>query len=153
MKVILKQSGLYKIDLCIEASDTCIIIHTSVTYAPYDRLCIWLGKIRDRQLPASIIIVERSYGVNLIAEATDNDSIFFHVEPWLPENNPITQATEIVDRRELIKAFHDGIVEFVNNEFIPSNWSYIDDLRYQNWNALVTRDADFQNWDRRLLMI
>jgi hypothetical protein len=49
MKVILKQSGLHQIDLCIETSDTCITIYTSVAYAPYDRLYIWLGKIRDRQ--------------------------------------------------------------------------------------------------------
>jgi predicted RNA-binding protein with RPS1 domain len=101
----------------------------------------------------SSIIVEGNYGVNLIAEATENDRVSFHVEPWLPGNNPITQASEIVDRRELIKAFYDGIIEFINSEFIPSSWSYMDDFNYQNWNALVNQDIEYQNWDRRLLMI
>jgi predicted RNA-binding protein with RPS1 domain len=154
MKVILRQSGRSCINLCIETSDICTIIHISVTFDPYERLYIWLGQIRDSQLPASMIIIdEEGYMVELIAEPNENDTVFFHVESWASRVEWITCGKEMLNRRELIKAFHDGIVEFINNEFIPSNWSYIDDLSYQNWNALVTRDADSQNWDRRLLMI
>jgi hypothetical protein len=58
MKVILKQSGRGWIDLCIEFSDFCITICTSSSFDPYERLYIWLGKIRDLQLPEKMVIDE-----------------------------------------------------------------------------------------------
>jgi predicted RNA-binding protein with RPS1 domain len=152
MKVILKQSGSHWIDLCIEASNTCIIIHTSVTFDPYERLYIWLGKIRDRQLPDRMIIDEEGYGVELIVEAAEHDNVLFQVKPWMSRNDRIANISETLDRRELIRAFHDGIVEFVENKFIPSNWSLIDNLSYQNWGALLKEEIEPQNWNKRLLI-
>jgi predicted RNA-binding protein with RPS1 domain len=153
MKVILKQSVRMWIQLCIETTDVCTIIHTSVTFDPYERLYIWLGQIRDAQLPTSIIIDEEGYGVELIVEPNQNDMVHFHIEPWLSRADRITCGKETLDRRELIKAFHDGIVDFVNNEFIPSNWSSIDDFNYQNWNKLLQDNIKPQDWNKRLLML
>jgi predicted RNA-binding protein with RPS1 domain len=152
MKVILKQSGRHWIDLYIETGDTCIIIHTCVTFDPYERLYILLGKVRDRQLPDKMIIDEEGYGVELIVEAAANDNVLFRVDPWMSRKDRITVASETLDRRELIKAFHDGIVDFVNNTFIPSNWSLINDISYQNWGALLQEKIEPQNWNKRLLI-
>jgi predicted RNA-binding protein with RPS1 domain len=153
MKVTLKQAGRGWIKLCIETSNVCTIINTSVTFDPYERLYIWLGKIRDVQLPESMIIDEEGYGVELIVEPDENDTVFFHIEPWFSRADRITCGKETLDRRELIKAFHEGIVDFVNNQFIPSNWSSTGDLSYQNWNALIDRDIKPQDWNKRLLLL
>lgn len=153
MKVILRQSGRGQIQLCIETSDVCTIIRTSVTFDPYERLYIWLGQIRDVQLPTSIIIDEEGYGVELVVEPNQNDTIYFHIEPWLSRADRITCGKEILDRRELITAFHDGIVNFFNNEFIPSNWSLIDNFNYQNWDKLLQDNIKPQDWNKRLLML
>jgi predicted RNA-binding protein with RPS1 domain len=116
-------------------------------------LCIWLGKIRDSQLPEKMVIDEEGYGVELIAEEAKNDTVLFRVEPWFrKEGWRVIHATEIIDRRELIRAFHDGIIDFVNNEFIPPDWSYIDYLSYQNWGASIEDDLKHQNWEERLLI-
>jgi predicted RNA-binding protein with RPS1 domain len=154
MKVIFKQSGRGWIQLCIETSNVCTIIDTSVVFDPYERLYIWLGQIRDAQLPTSIIIDEEGYGVELIAEPDENDTVFFHIEPWLSRADRIICGKETLDRRELVEAFHEGIVDFVNNRFVPSKWSSIDDyLNHQNWNALIDRNIKPQDWNKRLLML
>ncbi len=153
MKVILKQSGHGWINLCIEFTDVCITIHTSSSFNPYERLYIWLGKIRDSQLPEKMVIDEEGYGVELIAEEAKNDAVLFRVEPWFrKEGWRVIRATEIIDRRELIKVFHDGIVDFVNNDFISSDWSCLDSLGYQNWDSLLNDGVKPQNWDKRLLI-
>jgi predicted RNA-binding protein with RPS1 domain len=152
MKVILRQSGRGCIQLCIETSNVCTIINTSVTFDPYERLYIWLGQIRDNQLPVSMIIDEEGYGVELIVEPDENGTVFFHIEPWLSRADRITCGKDTLDRRELIKAFHEGIIDFTKNQFIPSNWASIDDLRYQNWDALIDKDIKPQDWNKRLLM-
>jgi hypothetical protein len=75
-------------------------------------LCIWLGKIRDSQLPEKMVIDEEGYGVELIAEEAKNDTVLFRVEPWFrKEGWRVISAMEIIDRRELIKAFHDGVMD------------------------------------------
>jgi hypothetical protein len=102
MKVILKQSGRGWIQLCIETSNVCTIIDTSVVFDPYERLYIWLGQIRDAQLPVSMIIDEEGYGVELIVEPDENDTVFFHIEPWLSRVDRITCGKETLDRREPI---------------------------------------------------
>jgi predicted RNA-binding protein with RPS1 domain len=153
MKVILKQSGRGWIDLRIEFSDVCITIHTSSSFDPYERLYIWLGKICDSQLPEKMVIDEEGYGVELIVEEAKNDTVLFRVEPWLRrEGWRVIDATEIIHRRELIEAFHDGITEFIANRFIPSDWSYLDYLSYQNWDALLNDNLRLQNWNKRLLV-
>lgn len=95
---------------------------------------------------------EEGYGVELIIEPEKNDTVLFHIEPWLSRADRITCGKEILDRRELIKAFHDGIVDFIKNTFIPSNWSLIDDLSYQNWGALLQEKIEHQDWNKRLLI-
>jgi predicted RNA-binding protein with RPS1 domain len=153
MKVILKQSGHGWIDLRIEFSEVCITIETSSSFDPYERLYIWLGKIRDSQLPEKMVIDEEGYSVELIVEEAKNDVVVFRVDPWFrKEGWRVISAMEIIDRRELIKAFHDGITEFIANQFIPSDWSYLDYLSYQNWGALINANLRLQNWNKRLLV-
>jgi hypothetical protein len=152
MKVILKQSGHGWIDLCIETNDTSIIIHTSSCFDPYERLYIWLGKIRDRQLPERMIIDEEGYGVELIVESVGEDNVFFHVEPWMCDDKRERKASATIGRLELVKAFHDGIIEFVENSFIPSGWSCIEYFSYQNWGTLMREDLK-PDWNKRLSIL
>jgi predicted RNA-binding protein with RPS1 domain len=153
MKVILKQAGRGWIDLCIEFSHVCIVINTSSSFDPYERLYIWLGKIRDYQLPDRMVIDEEGYGVELIVEEAENDTVLFCVEPWFrKEGWGVISAKEIIDRWELIKVFYDGITDFVANRFISLDWSYIDYISYQNWGALLKKNLRCQNWNKRLLI-
>lgn len=52
-------------------------------FDPYEELYIWLGKLRDLQLPAKIVVNEEGYGVELIAEQLSDDIVQFHIEPWM----------------------------------------------------------------------
>jgi predicted RNA-binding protein with RPS1 domain len=152
VKVILRQCSPRWIDLCIESREICTITHTSSSFDPYKRLYIFLGQIRDAQVPVSMIIDEEGYGIKLIVNSADNDTVLFQIEPWLCGEDHTIRLQETIDRRELIKAFHDGIIEFIDNEFIPSDWSYIDNLSYQNWQVLLRNDLEPQNWNRRLIL-
>jgi hypothetical protein len=88
MKVILTQSCGQKvlrgwILIRIEASDICIQIRTSAIFDPYREIYIWLGQIRDSQLPARMIIDEEGRGVEFFAERVSSELLNFHIEPWL----------------------------------------------------------------------
>ena len=75
MKVTLKQSPHGWIWISIECSHVCTHIHTSCVFDPYQELYIWLGQIRDCQLPATMIIDEEGRGVELVAEQSSDDLI------------------------------------------------------------------------------
>lgn len=137
----------------IESSDVCTKISTSCVFDPYERLYIWLGKIRDSQLPASIIIDEEGYGVELIAEKASNEMILFKIDPWMCRNDTTTRLVTTVKPDELLKAFHDGITEFVKDEYRPSDWSLVNNLSNINWGVLLKSPTiPGQNWQKRLLM-
>ena len=122
-------------------------------YCPYERLYIWFGQIRDSKLPASMVIDEEGYGVELIAEKASNEMILFRIDPWMCGNDTATRLATTVKPDELLKAFHDGIAEFVKDGYRPSDWSFIDNLSNINWGALLRSPTiPGQNWQKRLLM-
>ncbi|MEG4572143.1 hypothetical protein QUA56_05360 [Microcoleus sp. N3A4] len=154
MKITLTQPTYRSsIWIYIESSDVCTKIYTSTVFDPYERLYIWLGQIRDSQLPASIIIDEEGYGVELIAEKASNEMILFRIDPWMCRNDTATRLATTVKPDELLKAFHDGITEFVKDEYRPSDWSLVNNLSNINWGVLLKSSTiPGQNWQKRLLM-
>lgn len=158
MRVTLTQSyseGIFKgwILLRIEVDDICTQIWTSSTFAPYQELYIWLGQIRDSQLPAKMIIDEEGHGVELIAESLSDSLVQFRIEPWMCAKDTTTRLNFTAERFKLIKAFHDGIIKFLQDEYQPLQWSNIDDLSNINWEALLKlHNIASQNWRTRLAM-
>jgi predicted RNA-binding protein with RPS1 domain len=154
MKITLTQPTYRStIWIYIESSDVCTKISTSSIFNPYERLYIWLGQIRDSQLPTSIAIDEEGYGVELIAEKASNEMILFRIDPWMCGNDTATRLATTVKPDELLKAFHDGIAEFVKDGYRPSDWSFTDNLSNINWGALLKLPTiPGQNWQKRLLM-
>ncbi len=139
--------------LRIEADHICTQIWTSSTFNPYQELYIWLGQIRDCQLPAKMIIDEEGHGVELIAESLSNAVVQLRIEPWMCAHETTTRLKITTERCDLIKAFHDGVITFVQDEYQPSQWSYIDDLSNINWGALLEpSNMNTQNWRTRLAM-
>lgn len=110
-------------------------------------------QIRDSQLPTTMFIDEEGRGVELVAEQLSDDLIQFRIEPWIYGNDTTTRLDTQLKRHELLKAFHDGIVEFIKHEYSPSNWSYIDNLSNTNWEALLQLPhLPSHNWQKRLAM-
>ncbi|BBD62619.1 30S ribosomal protein S1 [Nostoc sp. HK-01] len=138
--------------LRIETDDLCTETWTSSTFDPYQELYIWLGQIRDLQLPAKMIIDKEGREVELIAESLSDLLVQFWVEPCLSRNTT-TRLNITVERCELLKAFHDGIIKFIQDEYQPSQWSHIDNLSNTNWGALLKpNNSSGQNWQTRLAM-
>ncbi len=154
MKITLTQPTYRStIGIYIESSDICTKICTSSVFDPYERLYIWLGQIRDSQLPTSIAIYEEGCGVELIAEKASNEMILFRIDPWLCGNDTATRLATTVKPDELLKAFHDGIAEFLKDEYRPSDWSLAHTIININWGALLKSPTlPGQNWQKRLLM-
>ncbi|WP_242055230.1 MULTISPECIES: S1 RNA-binding domain-containing protein [Nostocales] len=139
--------------LRIEANDICTQIWTSSVFDPYKELYIWLGQIRDSQLPAKMIIDEEGHQVELIAEYLSDLLVQFRIEPWLCGNDTTTRLKITTERCELIEAFHDGVIKFLKDEYQPSQWSYIDDLSNTNWGSLLKpSNISGENWRTRLAM-
>ncbi|OCQ89771.1 RNA-binding protein [Nostoc sp. MBR 210] len=139
--------------LRIETDDICTQIWTSSTFDPYQELYIWLGQIRDFQLPAKMIIDEEGREVELIAESLSDLLLQFRIEPWMSARNTTTRLNITVGRCELLKAFYDGIIKFIQDEYQPSQWSHIDHLSNTNWGALLKQNnSSSQNWQTRLAM-
>ncbi|WP_222838816.1 hypothetical protein [Nostoc cycadae] len=139
--------------LRIETDNLCTETWTSSTFDPYQELYIWLGQIRDLQLPTKMIISKVGYGVELIAENLSDLFVQFRVEQWMSDRNTTTRLNITIERCELIKAFHDGIIKFIQDEYQSSKWSYIDNLNNTNWGALLKpNNSSGQNWRTRLAM-
>lgn len=152
MKISLTQPNLRShIWIDIESSDVCTRIFTSVTFDPYEEIYIWLGQIRDSQLPASVQIMDEGYAVELIAEEEINGMILFKIQPCYGPNITTILSTTITPY-ELIKSFHDGIIEFIKDGYRPSDWSIVRDLANTNWGALLKTPTITHNWQKRLLM-
>ena len=153
MKVTLTQSGHGWIWISIECSHGCTHIHTSCVFDPYQELYIWLGQIRDSQLPATMFIDEEGRGVELVAEQLSNELILFRIEPWMCGKDITTRLNIQLKPHELLKAFDDGIVEFIQHEYHPSDWSYLDNLSNTDWEALLKLPhIPSHNWQKRLAM-
>lgn len=66
-------------------------------------------------------------------------------------NDGTTRLTTTVNRYKLLKAFHDGIVEFIRNEYCPSKWRRDTDLGNIDWMSLLNvYSVPGQNWQKRL---
>ncbi|MEW6498458.1 MAG: S1 RNA-binding domain-containing protein [Cyanobacteriota bacterium] len=158
MRVTLTQSsprGILRgsILVQIQTNDVCTQFWTSTTFDPYNELYIWLGQIRDSQLPAKMIVDEEGRGVELIAELLRSDLVQFRIEPWFCSNDTATRLDIMIERLELLKAFHDGIIKFIQDEYNPSQWSLIDTLNNTNWGALLNPpNITRQHWQKRLAM-
>ena len=156
MRVILTQSCGQKvlrgwILLRIETSDICTEIWTSATFDPYREIYVWLGQIRDSQLPARMIIDEEGRGVEFFAERVSAELVNFYIEPWFCGSDDLTRLDITIKRNELISAFCNGIIEFINNDYSIPEWSYADDLSNLNWNALLQpKSYPGQKWQTRL---
>ncbi len=154
MKISLTQPSYRStIWIQVESSDVCCIIYTSVTFDPYERLYIWLGQIRESELPASMVIHEEGDSVELIAERTSNEMILFRIDSWMYGDDTATHLATTVKPCELVKAFHDGITAFLKDEYRPSDWSLVNNLTNINWSALLKSPTlPGQNWQKRLLI-
>lgn len=158
MKVTLTQSsaeGIFRgwILIRIETNNICTQIWTSSIFDPYRELYIWLGQIRDSQLPAKMIVDEEGHGVELIAESSRDNFLQFRIEPWLCGDDTTTRLNFIVERSQLLRAFYDGIINFIQDDYHPSEWSNIDTLSNTNWELLLAPPSiPSQHWHKRLAM-
>ena len=66
----------------IEADTVCITIESTCIFPPFEEMYTWLGRIRDRQLPAEMIINEEVHSVYLVARESSKkkEAIEFSVE-------------------------------------------------------------------------
>jgi small subunit ribosomal protein S1 len=98
-------------------------------------------------------IDEEGCGVEFIAGNSTNDLIQFRIVPWEYSSNTTPHLTIAIARYELIKAFHDGITEFIRSEYRPADWCHIDNPSNINWGALLKPPSvPNQNWLYRLAM-
>lgn len=109
----------------IEVNTVCTKIDISSIFSPFKEMYTWLGRIRDRQLPAEMIIDEEGYGVVLIANKVTKDTIEFSVKGWLRNENTIYLQT-IIDHNTLVKSFHNEIVSFIEEQVNKTEPSFID---------------------------
>lgn len=154
MKISLAQPSYRStIWIQVESSNVCSKIYTSSIFNPYENLYIWLSQIRDSELPTSIIINEEGYSLELIAERTSNEMILFRIDSCMCGYDTVTYLATTVKPCELLKAFHDGITEFLKDEYRASDWSLTNNLTNINWGALLKSPTiPGQNWQKRLLM-
>lgn len=137
----------------IETETRCTEIHTSNIFPPYHELYIWLGKVRDHQLPAQMIIDEEGRGVELIAEELDAQHVYFHIEPWMCGLEDVGSRLQAkIEPHHLIAAFHQGIIEFFRNNYDPIAWPDEAEVSNLNWDALLrpSQTTSSPKWDQRL---
>ncbi len=135
----------------IKTSDVCTQIRTSCIFDPYREIYIWPGQIRDSRLPARMIIDEEGRGVELFAERVNNELINIYIEPWHCRNDNRICLNITLKSDGLIRAFCDGILEFIRNRYYPSEWCYADVLSNLNWNGLLQlASLSDPKWQTRL---
>lgn len=151
MKITFEERKSGWIILYVETKEVCTKIWTSIVFDPYRNLYIWLGRVRDRNLPATLIIDEEGHGVEFIAERLEEDLIQFRIEPWYNSRVTTTILTATLKPQDLVKAFYDGMVQFLDNPSSPSDWSCY--LRNINWRGLVNGSECSQNWSKRIAIL
>ena len=132
----------------IETDLVCIQIDMTSVFPPFEEMYTWLGRIRDRQLPAEMIIDEEGYGVVLIAKQF-KDNIEFSIRSWMSNKDTIYLKT-IVDADLLITSFHNEIVRAIAKQFDETKPSFIADYESLNWDSLLKKPARPQDWNKRL---
>lgn len=153
MNITLVQKYSSKILIRIETEYLCVQIPVTIIFEPFDELYVWLGKIRDRQLPAIIIIEYEGYGLTLFAESKDDRNIEFIIRERTFENiyQAATYLKTTCTANSLIQSFYDGITDFVKEKCTVQNY-WLSILNNINWASLLKQPDRVQNWDMRLAM-
>lgn len=154
MNITLVQKYSSRILIRIETDYLCLQIYTSShTFDPFEELYIWLGMIRDRQLPATMAIDEEGHGVTLNARLNDDGDINFTIEEcryWDKQKPPI-YLKNCMKAEELVQCFYDGITDFIQERYVIQASSFVI-LNNINWDRLLTKPDVPPDWKMRLAM-
>jgi predicted RNA-binding protein with RPS1 domain len=137
----------------IETNNVCLQIKLSSIFDPFEELYIWLGRIRDHQLPVQMIIDEEGYGVTLNARQYNDKKIEFTIEKWIFDNTvkaPI-YIQNIMQAEDLIQSFYDGITNFIKEQYVLSAASFVV-ISNIDWDTLLKKPEKLPNWNMRLAM-
>lgn len=153
MNITLVQEYHARILIRIETDNLCLQINTSsIVFDPFEKLYIWLGMIRDRQLPATMAIDEEGYGVTLNAKQNDNGKIDFIIEKLIYEEKQAPIYLQIsIKAEDLIQYFYDGINEFIKERYVIQASSFVV-ISNINWYNLLRTSDRVPDWKMRLAM-
>ena len=153
MNITLVQKYPSRILIRIETAHLCLQIYTSsITFDPFEELYVWLGMIRDRQLPAKMAIDEEGYGVTLNAKQNANGEIDFTIEKWIYDEQQAPIYLQIsIKAEDLIQCFYDGINDFIKERYVIQDSSFVI-LSNIKWDSLLKQPDRVSNWKMRLAM-
>ena len=154
MNILLVQKYPSTILIRIETDHLCLQIYTSsIVFDPFEELYIWLGMIRDRQLPATMAIDEEGHGVTLNAKLNDNEQIDFTIEQcrYWDKQKPPVYLRNCMKAEELVQCFYDGITEFIKERYVIQSSNFVV-LSNINWDRLLTKPDVVPDWKMRLAM-
>ena len=134
----------------IETNLVCIQICISNSSPPFKEMYTWLGRIRDRQLPVSMMIDEEGSGAYLIAKESEKEKIEFSIEAWKYNSPYDTYLKTIIDPQVLVKTFHNEIVSLIEKQLNETKPSFIVHYENLNWNRLLENPNKPQDWNKRL---
>ena len=132
----------------IETDIVCIKIDVTCIFPPFREMYTWLGRIKDRQLPAEMIINEEGHEVILLADRV-RDSIEFSIR-GRGRNKDAIYLNTVVDADILIRSFHQGIVSSINKQFDETESSFIANYESLNWDSLLLQSNKPRDWQKRL---
>ncbi|VEP18748.1 30S ribosomal protein S1 [Hyella patelloides LEGE 07179] len=153
MNVTLIQKSSATILIRIETDNICLEIKTSCVFDPFEELYIWLGMIRDCQLPATMAIDEEGYGVTLNARQQGDQEIDFTIEQWRywDKKQAFVYLQKSMKAEDLIQCFYDGITDFIKERYVIPASSFVV-LSNINWDSLLQKPDRVPNWKMRLAM-
>jgi len=154
MNITLVQKYPSRILLRIETDFLCLQIQTSsIVFDPFEELYIWLGMIRDRQLPTTMAIVGEGHGVTLNAKLNDSEHIDFTIEQcrYWDKQKPPVYLKKCMKAEELVQCFYDGVTEFIKERYVIQASTFVV-LSNLNWDSLLTKPDIAPNWKMRLAM-
>lgn len=149
MKVTLIPQPYRQILMGIETDFVCIKIDLSSVFSPFEEMYTWLGRIRDRQLPAEMIIDEEGYGVVFKADLVIENTIEFSIRGWSRNKDNVFIKT-LVESNFLIKSFQEEIVSFIEKQASEIEPCFIVRDENLNWNSLLKQPKQPQDWQKRL---
>ncbi len=152
MNITLFQKYPSRILIRIETDNICLEIEASCVFDPFEELYVWLGMIRDHQLPAKMAIDEEGYGVTLNAKPNENGEIDFTIKKWIyDEKQAPIYLQRSIKAKDLIQLFYDGINDFIKERYIASASSFII-LSNINWDNLLKKPDRVPDWKMGLAM-
>ena len=133
----------------LEGDLLCIRVNLSSVFPPFEEMYTWLGRIRDSQLPAEMIIDEEGYGVILRADFVAKNAIEFSIKSWMRNEDTVYFKTEI-NPKALLDSFHDEIISFIEKQTNLAEPCFIIRYEYLNWDSLLKQPIKPQDWNKRL---